>query len=107
MKSQIDELTAELFAAEVCCNLARIAKGQHRIACALAGEHRPAVLKQLRSLGISEEAALAYAGSALSGEQLADVSRLLDEIHSWRPHLASRIASLSVAEEQVAKSKKS
>jgi hypothetical protein len=98
LKAQINELAAELFAAEVCCSLARIAKAQHRIACALAGEQRPAVLSHLRSLGISDEAALAYAGCALSSDQLADVTRLLDKIQGWRPHLASRLASLSVAE---------
>jgi hypothetical protein len=91
------ELIAELYAAEVCYRLAEITKAQHRISCALAGDHGPRVVAHLRSLGIAESAASAFVDTPLTVKQMQDVSQLMEQINGWRPHLAQQIAALSVA----------
>lgn len=55
-KIAADALTAELYAADIARHLALIARSQHRIAVALASEHRQAVLAHLRDLGCEHAA---------------------------------------------------
>ena len=94
----IDDLTAELFAADVVQNLGVIAKAQHRIAIALSSPCRLSVIEHLRGLGITEAAATSYMNQPLPRAEMLRIADLLAEIRGWRAELMSKLRALAVAE---------
>lgn len=99
-KTEISEVMAELLAADVAYQLGVIAKAQHRIACALASEHREDVLKLLAGFGISEQAAGAYINEPMSSEDLKKLTAALEDIRSWKGALNEKVRSIAVAEKR-------
>ena len=97
MSDQMDEITAELFAADVARHLAVIASSQHRISVAICSKHRQAVLRHLRDLGITEQAAAAYANTPLKTDDIQRIVALLEAVETWRPEMLSKIRSLAIS----------
>jgi hypothetical protein len=96
-KAALAAVEAELLAADVCRQLSTIAVAQHRIACALASEHRAAVLGHLRGYGISEAAATAFINSPLSDADLQAVATLKSELIAGIGGLREKVRAIAVS----------
>lgn len=97
---EIDDLTAELLAADVAAQLAKIANAQHRISCALASSQRQKVLANLRHFGITEAAAQAYVSEPLNFMQVETIIKLGTELMARMATLKNKVRAIAVAEKQ-------
>jgi len=96
-ETQLDALTAELMAADVAYQLGKIVTAQHRISVALASAHRAGVLRRLSDLGISEAAADAYAGVALSADDMDHLKLAMAKVKETSGELRQKVRAIAVA----------